>query len=179
MNIIVRYTLNYALYMLAFTLIIHNIGKDSDIMITFWISSGMTATPHFLFAAMTKLHHAATATATATTTATNLHQNSTSVSPKEVSISPPVHDRDSGLCVEQSVAELETTSLTCTSSSSPGHDDSVPIEILSPNCRLITNDCFSNSNSHIGGTNNAYINSVKRRRKPDGNFFFLFFHFHF
>ncbi|EFO17873.1 hypothetical protein LOAG_10626 [Loa loa] len=80
----------------------------------------MTATPHFLFAAMTKLHHPGTAT--------NLHQNLTTVSSKEISMSPPVKDHDdSDLCVEQtSITELETTSVTRRSSSTSGNDDLIP-----------------------------------------------------
>ncbi|CAG9537171.1 unnamed protein product [Cercopithifilaria johnstoni] len=125
----------------------------------------MTATPHFLYATMTKLHHA--------TAATNLHPNSTSISSKELSISSPVQDHDSDLCVEQQVTEMQNSPLTCRSLSSSGHDDSVSIKISSSNCRMMTNDCYS-SDSHLSGTNNAHINNAKRRRKPDGNFFFSF-----
>ncbi|VDN94416.1 unnamed protein product [Brugia pahangi] len=130
----------------------------------------MTATPHFLFAAMTKLHH--------TTNATNLHQNlPTITSSKDLSLTSTVTNdpvkNDSNLCIKQP----EITPLTCSrslssssSSSSSGNDNSIPIEVLSSsNChKLITNDCCSkNSNRNTDETNNAYINNVKRRRKPD------------
>uniref|UniRef100_A0A0R3RKJ6 Uncharacterized protein n=1 Tax=Elaeophora elaphi TaxID=1147741 RepID=A0A0R3RKJ6_9BILA len=135
----------------------------------------MTATPHFVFAAMTKLHHAATAT--------NLHPTSTSVSPKEVSMSPPAQqDRHSGLCAEQPVPELKTAStLTCRSPSSIGNDHVAPpvaSKLLSPKSTydMMTSDCCSSGDSYRSSSSStaAYINNVKRRRKPDGQLYLSF-----
>ncbi|VDO56447.1 unnamed protein product [Onchocerca flexuosa] len=102
----------------------------------------MTATPHFLLAAMTKLHHA--------TTATNLHQNP-SISPKEISLSPPIQNQQSDLCaLEKPIVQLESSPVTCRSL--PGHDNSVPIEVPLPNCHM-TSDSYSNcSSNHIDGS---------------------------
>ncbi|VDM93281.1 unnamed protein product [Onchocerca ochengi] len=117
----------------------------------------MTATPHFLLAAMTKLHH--------TTAATNLHQNS-SISSKEISLSPPIPNQESDLCVrEKSVTQMESSPVTCRSLS--GHDNSVSVEVPSPNCHITSDSCSNSSSSHIDGITSAYINNVKRRRKPD------------
>ncbi|EJW78144.1 hypothetical protein WUBG_10949, partial [Wuchereria bancrofti] len=121
----------------------------------------MTATPHFLFAAMTKLHH--------TTSATNLHQNLPTITSKDLSLTSTVKNdpvkNDSNLCMKQ--PELTCRSLSLSSSS--GNDNSKPVEVLSSNRhKLITNDCYNKiSNRNIDETSNAYINNVKRRRKPD------------
>ncbi|VBB29709.1 unnamed protein product, partial [Acanthocheilonema viteae] len=134
------------------------IGSFIDSMLNYMLcliihDVGMTATPHFIFAAMTKLQHHAAATAT------NLHPNSTTISSKEITM----EDRNSGLCTEQSITELETSPLsTCRSASSSllQHDNSVSFEkVVASNYHMITN--------HLSDTNNAYINNVKRRRKPD------------
>ncbi|MCP9263480.1 hypothetical protein DINM_006761 [Dirofilaria immitis] len=122
----------------------------------------MTATPHFLLAAMTKLHHT-------TATATNLHSNS-SISSKEISLSPPVQDQELDLCaVDQPVVKVESSSVTSRSSSGRIDDSVISVEMSSRKCHL-TSDSYNNSSGrHMDSTsNNAYINNVKRRRKPDG-----------
>uniref|UniRef100_A0A915Q519 Uncharacterized protein n=1 Tax=Setaria digitata TaxID=48799 RepID=A0A915Q519_9BILA len=121
----------------------------------------MTATPHFLFAAMAKLHH--------TAASANLRQNS-SVSPKEASVSPLVQQQQSDLCIQKPCKESESSSPKC--KSSPRFVDSVALraEVFSPYCRMVTSGNYSTTSTHISDT----MNNVKRRRKPDGNLFLSF-----